>query len=47
MLTKALSYDLQTNQNIGMVDEKQKGLKIGKTRNNISTFAGICQVYSY
>jgi len=30
-----------------MVDEKQKGLKIGKTRNTISTFAGICQVYSY
>jgi len=47
MLTKALWYDLQTDQNIGMVDEKQNGLKIGETRNNISTFAGICQVYSY
>jgi len=30
-----------------MVDEKQKGLKISKTRNKISTFAGICQVCSY
>ena len=47
MLTKALRYDLQTDQNIGMVDEKQNGLKIGETRNNISTFAGICHVYSY
>jgi len=28
MLTKALWYDLQTNQNIGMLDEKQKGFKI-------------------
>jgi len=46
MSTKALWYDLHANQNIGMVDEKQNGLKIGKTRNNISIFAGICQVYS-
>jgi len=29
-----------------MVHEKHKGSTLGKTKNNISTFSEVCQVYN-
>ena len=45
-LNKHVNKNIIDNQHSGMVHEKHRGLTLGKTKNNYSTFSEVCQVHS-